>query len=49
MELHPVEHGIFAFILIYVFIDDTKPTENGTVQKQDEDAPAAAAKKEDEQ
>ena len=40
---------IFAFILIYVFIDDTKPTENGTVQKQDEDAPAAAVKKEDEQ
>ena len=31
---------IFAFILVYVFIDDTKPTENGTVQKRDEDAPA---------
>ncbi|MBR5741939.1 MAG: undecaprenyl/decaprenyl-phosphate alpha-N-acetylglucosaminyl 1-phosphate transferase [Firmicutes bacterium] len=28
---------IFAFILVYVFIDDTKPTENGTVQKEDEE------------
>ncbi len=27
---------IFAFILVYVFIDDTKTTESGTVQKEEE-------------
>lgn len=28
---------IFAFILVYVFIDDTKPTDAGTVQKEDKE------------